>query len=769
MADMSKQQAAAQVAELSAKLRRLSRLYYGEDTSEVADKVYDRMLAELQEIEARFPDLALADSPTQTVGTPLKTSFASVEHYQPMLSLESGAEKSKVVDLLRRLAQAGADAPLLIAQPKIDGLSIELVYEHGLLAVAATRGDGTTGEDVTANVRTIEDIPQLLTDCPHDLVVVRGEVYMDRRGFEKLNRALVEQGGDGFANPRNAAAGSLRQQDPAITATRPLAFFPFELVTATEHRFTSDYEAAEAMAAWGLPVDMKHVLQGQGLEFIEQVHADYAEARDGLEFEIDGVAVKADDLALRASMGARARTPRWAVAWKFPPRQELTLVRDIAVQVGRTGKLTPVGLLDPVDVGGVTVSRATLHNFGEVARLDVRLGDQVRVERAGDVIPKVVEVVQPGDPHGEKIAPPEYCPVCHSEVEQGRIATGSQGAIHFCTNHLGCPAQLLGALKHFAHRNAMDIEGLGEKRVADLRECGVLSDLLSIYSLRDHEALIAQWDGWGEQSASNLIKAIEKTKGKSFDRFLFALGIPHLGSETARDLAGRFENLAALEQATEREEKKRELLGLPKGFNLKQAQAIVEALDAEPQKHGLIDDQRGWLETLAEVPGIGPKKIGQLAAMGSLEAVRQATANELSKQEINGLDVAGPVLAGELIAFFNQPQSRAMAYRLEEAIRPSSVQTADNNQSASGILAGMTVVFTGSLEAIARPQAERLVRELGGKPVSAVSRSTSLVVVGDNPGSKADKARELRVRVIDEKGFLNLAHGQSGPEQGNLF
>ena len=409
------QQASARIAQLSADLRRLNRLYYLENKSEVADAEYDRMLAELQELEARFPELALADSPTQTVGAPLKSSFAAVEHYQPMLSLESKVEFDVVADLFKRLEQAGRKDAELLAQPKIDGLSVELVYRQGLFSIGSTRGDGAVGEDITPNLRTLADIPSHLPDAP-ERVVVRGEVYMDREGFLELNRGLVERGGEGFANPRNAAAGSLRQLNPSVTATRPLRFFPFELSNAGELGMTDDRQALEQLKAWGFPSypDDQHF--GTGPEFIQKVHADYDQRRDELIFEIDGVVVKVNDLALRRDMGARSRTPRWAVAWKFPPRQEQTQVRDVVVQVGRTGKLTPVALMMPVDVGGVTVSRATLHNFILLNKNDIRVGDTVRIERAGDVIPKVVEVVKKGEPRGEEILPPTECPVCGGEV-----------------------------------------------------------------------------------------------------------------------------------------------------------------------------------------------------------------------------------------------------------------------------------------------------------------------------------------------------------------
>lgn len=679
MADMTPEQAAQKVAKLSDEIRKLNRLYYNEGVSRVADAVYDRMLEELKRLETDFPELALSDSPTRTVGAPLQTTFAPVRHYRPMLSLESGVAESVMTDLFKRLDQAGAAGQTLLAQPKIDGLSIELVYEQGLLRVASTRGDGVTGEDVTSNVRTIKAIPGHLPHGPAERLVVRGEVYMPRQGFDELNRELVQAGGAGFANPRNAAAGALRQLDPSVTAGRPLDFFPFELVTAAEHGLASDSQAMEFLRERGFSIGDDHLHLCRDLEAVRAVHTFYLEHRDDLRFEIDGVVVKVDDLDLRETMGARSRTPRWASAWKFPPRQELTQVRDIAVQVGRTGKLTPVALLDPVDVGGVTVSRATLHNFGEVARLDVRVGDQVRVERAGDVIPRVAEVAKPGDPRGPEVAPPKHCPVCGAEVI-------SEGAYHLCPNNLGCRAQLIAAVTHYAGREAMDIEGLGAKRVAQLMEAGLLTSVADLYDLPDKQEDLAALEGWGDLSADNLTKAIEGSKKKSLGRFLFALGVPTLGQATARDLAAHF---------------------------------------------------------------------------GTFAAVAEAEEQDLS--QVNGV---GPVVAAKVHAFF-EPQSRTgqIARNLADIVQP---REAARPRVADSPLAGLSVVFTGALESLSRSQAEEMVRAAGGRASASVSKSTGLVVVGDSPGSKAAKARELGVRVISEQDFLELVR-QKGTSQLEMF
>jgi DNA ligase (NAD+) len=639
------------------------------DQPRISDAEYDRLLEELEGLERASPELRLPDSPSQTVGVPPQASFAQVTHFRPMLSLESGVEAKLVRDFFRRLTEAGDEATEVLVQPKIDGLSVELVYEHGLLKQGSTRGDGVTGEDITPNLRTTLAIPGHLAGCVEPLVVVRGEVYMEREGFDRLNQGLVERGQEPFANPRNAAAGSLRQLDPAVTAGRPLNFFPFELVNALELGLAADSAALELMARWGLPAVNEHMDRGNhGLGLAEAAHVRLMARRDVLPFEIDGVVIKVDNLALRERLGARSRTPRWAVAWKFPPRQEQTTVRGIAVQVGRTGKLTPVALLMPVDVGGVTVSRATLHNFDQVARLGVRVGDRVRVERAGDVIPKVVDVERPGEPRGPEFSPTAHCPVCGAKVVR-------EGAYHICPNALGCPAQIQAAMRHYADRQAMEIEGLGPKRVATLMKLGFLSDLVSLYHLAKHRERLAALEGWGELSTDNLLAAVEASRRRPLERFIFALGIPGVGEATARDLARNF---------------------------------------------------------------------------GSLEDLARA-----GKAELTAVPGMGPVVGAQVRAFFARPETASTARRLEREVKPLSPPRSE--AATANPLAGLGVVFTGTLFTMTRPQAEALVRELGGKAVSNVSVQTGLVVIGENPGSKADRARALEVRMVDETGFLSLA------------
>ncbi|MCB2225946.1 MAG: NAD-dependent DNA ligase LigA [Desulfarculaceae bacterium] len=777
-------QAAERVATLSKELRRLNHLYYNVGASDTADAEYDRMLAELQELEERYPVLAASDSPTKTVGAPLHSSFAPVTHYRPMLSLESKVEFTVVQDLFKRLEQMGRPEPPMLAQPKIDGLSVELVYRSGLLSVGSTRGDGTVGEEITPNLRTLKDIPQHLPGAP-EVVVVRGEVYMHREGFVELNRKLVERGGDGFANPRNAAAGSLRQLDPNVTSERPLRFFPFELCNADELGLASDHAALKLLSDWGFPVDWDHQQAGKGEKFIQEFHAYYEENRDELPFEIDGVVLKVDELALREVMGARSRTPRWAVAWKFPPRQEETVVKDIAVQVGRTGKLTPVALLMPVDVGGVTVSRATLHNFILVQEKDFRIGDTVRIERAGDVIPKVVEVVKKGEPRGNPILPPTNCPVCDGEVVRPLVEENSElvpGANHYCANHLACPAQIERAIQHYASRGAMDIEGLGKKTIIDFRERGLLTDLVSIYHLKEHKGEIFKLGGWGELSTNNLIAAIENTRGAKLDRFIFSLGIPNLGDISARSLAEHLGDLKTIMAAAEEEHEKRKLAKLP-GLSEDYVKNVI-AFFSKPNARLLLANhnitENAAISTLIKIKGIQRKTaIKLLDTHNSLQVIAEAANEHMQKDKIKGLALGpkknipyiGETLKESIADFFTQPETKKVALDLAAEVQPTPVEGA--GQAEELPWSGKSVVFTGALEGLTREEASAMVRDLGGKVSSSVSKSTFLVVVGEGPGSKADKAQKLNVKMVGQDDFLGLVAeakaAAPGESPGPLF
>jgi DNA ligase (NAD+) len=516
--------------------------YYRLDDPEISDAAYDELFQELQRLETEYPHLLTPDSPTQRVGAEPLEAFRPVSHHRPMLSLESSHQVQILEDFHRRVLEtAGERAVDYLIQPKVDGVSVELVYADRRLSRAATRGDGFTGEDITLNIRAIATIPKDLSAAAPALVVVRGEVFMPVKGFRELNEQLIRENNKPFANPRNATSGSLRQLDPVITASRPLELFPFELTNADELGYQAESDCLQDLKRWGLSVPKEAMDTGKTPEDIAAIHRRFSSKRDQLDYEVDGIVVKVNSFQLRASMGSRTRTPRWAVAYKFEPRQEVTRVEKLIVQVGRTGKLTPVALLLPVDVGGVTVSRASLHNFGEVKRLDVRAGDTVRIQRAGDVIPQVMEVIKPGQPRREPFLAPDRCPVCRSRVVE-------EGAYHKCPNRLGCSAQIHGSISHYASRGALDIEGLGEKTISTFLERGLLKDLASVYKLSKDG--IAPLEGFGELSANNLITAIEDSRKPQLPRFLYGLGIPNVGEKTAADIARHFGTFAAIRSAS---------------------------------------------------------------------------------------------------------------------------------------------------------------------------------------------------------------------------
>jgi DNA ligase (NAD+) len=515
--------------------------YYVENDPVVGDRTYDALFARLQDLEAAF-DLDREGSPTQRVGGEPVEELESVDHVAPMLSMDHSGEAADVRAFDQRvreeLAAAGYEEVSYVCEPKFDGLSVEVVYEEGRFRRAATRGDGRRGDDVTAQVRTVPSVPGRLRDDYPEFLAVRGEVYMPREAFQAFNRERVERGEEPFANPRNAAAGTLRQLDPSVAAERPLSAYFFSVLDSSA-TLDSHVECNERMREWGLRVTTL-------AERVDDIEAAIAyrdrmlDRRDDLDFEVDGVVVKVDDTAACEELGYTSRAPRWAFAYKFPARTEQTTVRDIVVQVGRTGRLTPVALLDPVDVGGVTVSRATLHNPEEIARLGVDVGDEVRIERAGDVIPEVVEVVDAED--GGHFEYPDTCPVCDSPVER-------DGPLAFCTGGLACPAQLERAVEHYASRGALDIEGLGESGAEQLVAAGLVEDLADLYELT--AADLTRLDGWGEKSAENLLAEVAATREPPLAAFLTALGIPEVGETTARALAREFGTLEAVRTASE--------------------------------------------------------------------------------------------------------------------------------------------------------------------------------------------------------------------------
>ena len=663
---MTKAEARRRIETLAREIHEHDVRYYAHDRPTISDARYDRLFRELVELETEWPELRPPDSPTHRVGGAMRAGFRKVRHVAPMLSLELRMDEGSLREFDARVRRSlEVDELTYVAEPKFDGLSVELVYEDGVFTTGSTRGDGETGEDVTENLRTIRALPLRLADrttVPRGTLAVRGEALMPLSEFAALNRRLIAADEEPFANARNAAAGTVRQLDPSITASRRLDLYAYDVLSGGGRQFETQTAMLEALRGWGFHVE-RHVRRCGNVDEAIAYHAELLERRDQLEYEIDGIVVKVDLRRWQDLLGARSRSPRWAVAYKFPPRIEVTTVQDIVVQVGRTGKLTPVAVLKPVDVSGVTVSRATLHNEDEVKRKDVRVGDTVRVRRAGDVIPEVVEVHLDARPRGTRsFVMPERCPVCGAAVEK-------VGAHHLCTNGLSCPAQLEGHVVHFAARGAMDIVGLGTRTVQQLLVKGLVKDLSDVYHLTPID--FAGLDGFAEKSIDNMMNAIEASKRPRLDRFLFALGIDHVGETVARLLAEHF----------------------------------------------------GAWERLAEA---GP-------------------------EELEALHGIGPEVAAAVHRFFSSARNRRVLERLAKAgVKPVHEAKVRGPQP----LAGEVVVFTGGLDTLTRPEAQRKAEAAGARIASSISRKVTLVVAGPGAGSKLAEAEKLQLPVVDEKGFL---------------
>ena len=584
------------IAELREELNHPIYLYYTKDSPEISDEEYDELFAELQVLEAENPELISGDSPTQRVGAPPTEGFAPVEHALPMLSLANARTAEELVAwekrVDRQLERTGIDPGKItwVTEPKIDGLAISLTYRDGTLVQGATRGDGRVGEDVTRNIETIASLPKEIDGAP-PLIEVRGEVYLPLEAFQELNRERIARGEAAFANPRNAAAGSIRQHDPAIAAERPLAVWAYGIGALEGLAFDTHYEEIEWLTDHGFPTNPDTAVQ----ESIEEVLARcewWRDRREDLDYEIDGVVIKVDRLDLWEALGTAGREPRWSIAWKFPPSTATTTLREIDWNVGRTGHLVPWALLEPVRVGGVTVSTATLHNEEDLARKDVRAGDEVIVLRAGDVIPQVVSAVSGKRPKGSRRPkPPKTCPACGTKVVKPEDSVFS-----ICPNHKGCPGQAFQHLKHFVHRGAMDIEGLGEKQVQRFLEEGLITDVADIYDL-DRDQL-AELSGMGETSAANLVAEIERSREVPFPRVLFALGLPGVGAVTAEALATEFGDIDSLKAADPEEIERTEGVGPIMAQQISESLAdertwnIVERLRAAGLRFELAEGER---------------------------------------------------------------------------------------------------------------------------------------------------------------------------------
>ncbi len=698
VAALTEAEAKAELERLAGAIAQHDRLYYAEDAPQITDADYDALRQRNLAIETRFPKLVRSDSPSSRVGAPPAAAFGKVRHVVPMLSLGNAFSDADVIDFIgrvRRFLGLGADAAVEVtAEPKIDGLSISLTYQQGRLVQAATRGDGSEGENVTPNVLTMREIPHRLSGrgVP-EMIEVRGEIYLAHADFEELNAAQARAGGKVFANPRNAAAGSLRQLDATITARRPLRFFAYAWGAASSVPATTQSGVYKRFRDWGLPLNPLLRL----CETPEEMLAFYREIagkRAALGYDIDGVVYKINRLDWQARLGFVSRAPRWALAHKFPPQEATTRLRAIDIQVGRTGALTPAAKLDPITVGGVVVSNATLHNEDEIARKDVRVGDTVIVRRAGDVIPQIVGVVLEQRPkHAKPYAFPQRCPACDSlAVREVDPKTHRVDAVRRCSGGLICPAQAQERLKHFVSRNAFDIEGLGEKQIEAFYAEDRIRQPADIFTLRRRDARAAEGQrlvdrrGAGAKSVQNLFHAIEARRRVSLERFIYALGIRHIGETTARDLARSLRTFAAL----------------------------------------------------------------RTAALG---AVRGGAESE-AYRELDNIEGVGQAVVEALVAFFREPHNLKA---LDDLLAEVTIEPFVAATSAASAITDKTVVFTGTLEKMTRSEAKARAEQLGAKVAGSVSRNTDYVVAGSDAGTKLAKAHELGIAILSEQEWLKLA------------
>jgi DNA ligase (NAD+) len=653
------------IEELRKELDRHLHLYHVLDAPEISDAEYDALYRELAELEEQFPDLVTPDSPTQRVGGLPSEAFAPVKHHARMYSLDNAFSQEELKAWAYRVARDVRDVTFA-NELKIDGVAVALTYEDGVFVRGATRGDGTTGEDITVNLRTMKGVPmKLRTPKPPKLLEVRGEVYLPLKAFEKLNAELVAKGKPAFANPRNSAAGSLRQKDPKVTASRPLTYLIHGVGAAVGVKHPTITAWMDYLRDAGLRVS-SHIKESKDLDKVWKFIERWGEHRHDLDHEIDGVVVKVNQTSAQEELGYTSKAPRWAIAYKYPPEEQTTKLKDIAIHIGRTGAATPYAVLEPVHVGGVTVTSATLHNIDEVARKDVRPGDFVVIRRAGDVIPEVVGPVLDRRRKGlKKWKMPDRCPSCGSEIvrEEGE-------AVAYCTG-IDCPSQRVERIFHFAGRGALDIEGLGYQTIIELTERGLAKDVGDIYALTDEQ--IATLEGFKDKKIANLRKSIEASKTRPLARLLAGLGIRHVGGTVAEMLANQFVSLEAIEAASE--------------------------------------------------------------------------------EDINAVEGVGGVIAHSVNEFFRQPRNAAVLDKL----KATGIRTEDERVAVRQTeLTGKLVVMTGGLSAMTRDEAREALKEAGAKVTDSVSKKTDLVIVGENPGSKADRAVSLGVPTIDEKELMRL-------------
>lgn len=745
--------------------------YYALNDPVVTDSEYDRLLRRLLDIEACYPALKTADSPTQRVGSAPLPSFATVAHASPMLSLENAFSDGELRDFDQRLRnrlhvkrEGEADIEY-VCEPKLDGIAVSLLYEDGILIQAATRGDGYSGENITANIRTVASVPLCLqgVDFP-SIVEVRGEVYMPRGGFERLNQRARELGEKPFVNPRNAAAGSLRQLDSSVTASRQLEMCVYGVGQTggqmdpggvnnermhTGLTLASHLDAMMQLQRWGFPIN-KLMAAVTGIEACIEYYHRLAALRDSLPYDIDGIVYKVNSFALQNQLGFVARAPRWAIARKFPAQEETTTLLAVEFQVGRTGAITPVARLEPVFVGGVTVSNATLHNQDEMKRLDIHAGDQVVVRRAGDVIPQIVRVINAGQSIlRQAVVFPTRCPECGSDVVR---APGE--AVARCSGGLYCPAQRKEAIKHFASRRAMDIDGLGDKIVEQLVDIGLVKDPADLYSLTVEQ--IAAIDRMGEKSAQNLLDALDSSRRTTFPRFLYALGIREVGEVTAAALAKHFCTIDKLLAAREADFVE---TGGIKGIGKVTARALIDRLQAaQPQN----DDLASWLLSLG-IRGIGAEMAEAISARyPSYSVLKNLTADELASGRKSIVEGVGPIVAQHIITFFRQPHNLEVLDKLLNRANIHWPGDGPRGQSEQP-LQGQTWVLTGTLSAMTRDEARQRLELLGARVVGSVSARTTCVVAGESAGSKLARAQALGIRTLNEGDFCELLERYTSP------
>lgn len=775
--------AAQRISELRNELDAHNYRYYVLDEPSVPDAEYDRLFRELQALEAEHPELVTPESPTQRVGGEALSAFGEVRHEVPMLSLGNAFEEDDLRAFDRSVQNGlgvsggdlfGGGAEIEYScEPKLDGLAVSLRYENGQLVRGATRGDGSTGEDITSNVRTIRNVPlKLQGEGWPQVLEVRGEVFMPKAGFEELNARQAEIGGKTFANPRNAAAGSLRQLDPKITASRPLEFCCYGVGQVSGELPGTQVAMLQQLKAWGVPISRELKL-AKGVEECLAYYRDIGERRMSLAYDIDGVVFKVNNIEDQQQLGFRARTPHWAIAHKFPAQEELTELLDVEFQVGRTGAVTPVARLNPVKVAGVMVANATLHNMDEVARLGVMIGDTVIIRRAGDVIPQVMAVVPERRPDNARpVHIPEHCPVCGSAVERTQLVkrskgkeSVSEGSVYRCVGRLSCQAQLKQAIIHFVSRRAMDIEGLGDKTIEQLVDEKLIASPADLYKLTFEQ--IIGLEGFAEVSSNKLLAAIEASKRPTLARFIYALGIPDVGEETAKVLARSLASLERVRKALPQVLTYLPDIGLEVAheihsfFEDEHNQQVISTLlgecGLELQEEGELSAEFSAVATLGgmldklNIPSVGPGAAQKLAErFGSLEGV-------LGGDWLDMRQALPEKQAKAVREFFDNAGNAELARAIEQQLREFGMHWESEKKVAEGLpLAGQTWVLTGTLEVMSRDVAKGKLESLGAKVAGSVSAKTHCVVAGPGAGSKLAKASELGVRVLDEAQFLDL-------------